>query len=88
MRGSSVKAITKKNFLIFGTGFKFVKAITEEDEIIKGGSIMLFNKQAITIGIASKPWVDTNGQPLRFNFVGNVLFSGKLSLGIGSAKKN
>ena len=87
MAGLSVKAISKKDFLLFGTGFKFVKAITEADEIIKGGSLMLFKKQVFTIGIASKPWVDVNGQPFKFKVEGNVLFSGKFSLGIGSANK-
>lgn len=77
----TVKELNSKNFLIRGFGFKYVKGITNENEIIKGGSFYSFGKQVLTVAFADTEWVDDNGKPYKFKIEQGILYVRKLALG-------
>lgn len=78
-----MKKISKKDYRILGTGVVFVKAQTDENEIIVGGSLYLFGFQTLTVAIANKPWVNEKGQVMNFERQGSVLFIRKVVLDVG-----
>lgn len=77
----TVKELNSKKFLIIGFGFKYVKGITDENEIIKGGSFYAFGKQFLTIAFADTEWVDDNGKPYKFKTDQGMLYIKKIALG-------
>lgn len=58
-------------------------AITDEQDVIKGGTFYLFNKKVFTVALANTDWVDDSGEIYKFKKQGSVLFVRKLALGIG-----
>lgn len=73
----------QKDFTVLGFGVKYAKGMTDEADIIRGGSLMLFGKQALTIAICNTDWVDEQGKPYGCKLDGTVLFVRKVALGIG-----
>lgn len=78
---NTVKEVNRKNFLLMGFGFRYVKGVTDEHEFIKGGSFYAFGKQLLTIALADTEWVDDKGQPYNFKFDHRVLYVKKLAVG-------
>lgn len=78
---SEVKKQNEKNLIINGFGFRFVKGITDENDIIKGGSFYAFGKQLLTIAICNTDWVDEQGLPYKFKLDGKILFIKKMAIG-------
>ena len=51
----------RKIFYYHGFGFRYVRAITDENDVIKGGSLYVFRKQILTIAISNTEWVGEDG---------------------------
>lgn len=80
----TIQEIKRKNFLFKGFGFRYVKARTNENDLISGGSLYVCGKQVITVAISNTKWVDEQGIPYNFKFDEKVLYIGKLAIGVSS----
>lgn len=81
---SSVSSKKEKILLFKGTGFHFLKAITEENETIIGCSLFLFKKKVITLSASNGYWLKEDGSPYGIAFDKPVLFIGKVAIGFGN----
>lgn len=70
-----------KLFYFYGFGFRYVKGITDENDIIKGGNLYAFGKQLLTVAVSNTEWVDEQGMPYKFKLDGRILFVKKLAIG-------
>lgn len=71
-----------KKYRFLGLGFNYAEGVTEENETIKGISLVAFRNNLLSIAIADGDWVDKHGQPYRFKLVNGTLFVGKIAVGI------
>ena len=79
--------VNKKDYRILGFGFVYAKTIINENDVISGGSLFVFNKQIFTIAISDTNWSDCYGEPYRFKLDGRVLFIGRIAIGVSYDKK-
>lgn len=67
--------------------FQYIDAITEDDEIIRGGGIYFLDKHILTIAHCNNLWIDEEGKPYNFRVSDNILFLRKFAISV-SSKKN
>ena len=77
---TELKIVNKKSWMLKGFGLYFVSSVTDKDDLIKGFSLFLFNKQVFTIAFCSDGWEDDEGKKYVLQLDDNILFAGKFAL--------
>lgn len=77
-----MKKLSRKEYVVKGFGFIYAKAISDEMDIIWGGSLVFLDKKILTISIADSVWTDDAGKPFKFKKVGHVLYIHKIAIGL------
>lgn len=72
----------EKSYRFLRFKFHYVKVITEDKDIIKGGGLYLAGKHILTIALCNNLWIDENGLPYNFKPYEGTFYLRRLAISL------